>query len=208
MSKPARKLFSERFIDLALSAAIALLIWAILVPVVLAIRFSLGAPVFFTQQRTGLGGRIFTIYKFRTMIPATENARTDAERLTPLGRFLRRTSIDELPQFWNVVKGDMSLVGPRPLLPQYLSRYTPFQRRRHEVRPGITGWAQIHGRNRLSWETKFEYDVWYVDHRSFWLDLKILALTVKQVLRRDGISQEGHATAQEFLGTEETPTAK
>ena len=208
MSKPARKLFSERFIDLALSAAIALLIWAILVPVVLAIRFSLGAPVFFTQQRTGLGGRIFTIYKFRTMIPATENARTDAERLTPLGRFLRRTSIDELPQFWNVVKGDMSLVGPRPLLPQYLSRYTPFQRRRHEVRPGITGWAQIHGRNRLSWEAKFEYDVWYVDHRSFWLDLKILALTVKQVLRRDGISQQGHATAQEFLGTEETPTAK
>jgi sugar transferase EpsL len=194
--------------NLALSVAIALVIWVILVPVVLAIRFSLGAPVFFTQQRTGLGGRIFTLCKFRTMIPATENARTDAERLTPLGKFLRRTSIDELPQLWNVLKGDMSLVGPRPLLPQYLPRYTPRQRLRHEVRPGITGWAQIHGRNRLSWEEKFEYDVWYVDHRSLWLDLKILALTVQQVLRRDGISQPGHATAQEFLGTEEKSPAK
>jgi lipopolysaccharide/colanic/teichoic acid biosynthesis glycosyltransferase len=132
----------------------------------------------------------------------------DAERMHPFGDFLRTTSLDELPGFWNLLRGDLTLVGPRPLLPQYLPRYTAFQRRRHEVRPGITGWAQIHGRNNLTWEAKFKYDVWYVENRNFWLDLKILALTMKQVLRRDGICLEGHATAPEFLGTEGTSVAK
>ncbi|HTX64229.1 MAG TPA: sugar transferase, partial [Opitutaceae bacterium] len=125
----------------------------------------------------------------------------DEQRLTPLGRFLRRTSLDELPQLWNVLKGDMSLVGPRPLLPEYLPRYNSHQRRRHEVKPGITGWAQIHGRNTLAWERKFDLDVWYVDHRSLWLDIKILWLTVRKVIRREGISQNGHATMPEFTGT-------
>ncbi|HXK02684.1 MAG TPA: sugar transferase, partial [Verrucomicrobiae bacterium] len=125
----------------------------------------------------------------------------DEQRLTPLGRFLRRTSLDELPQLWNVLKGDMSLVGPRPLLPEYLPRYNSHQRRRHEVKPGITGWAQIHGRNTLAWERKFDLDVWYVDHRSLWLDIKILWLTVLKVIRREGISQNGHATMPEFTGT-------
>jgi lipopolysaccharide/colanic/teichoic acid biosynthesis glycosyltransferase len=142
--------------------------------------------------------------KFRSMTDAvnsTGQLLPDSERLSPLGCFLRTTSLDELPELWNVLKGDMSLVGPRPLLPQYLSRYTPEQRRRHEVRPGITGWAQVNGRNALTWEQKFELDVWYVDHRSFWLDLKILAMTVIQVLRREGISREGHATMPEFMGS-------
>lgn len=201
----------KRFLDV-FGAAAALFITA---PVVagsaFAILISMGGPVFFRQERTGRDGRLFEIVKLRTMASGPDphgKPLPDEHRLTALGSFLRRASIDELPQFLNVLKGDMSLVGPRPLLPEYLPRYTPSQHRRHEVRPGITGWAQIHGRNRLSWEAKFEYDVWYVDHRSPWLDLKILALTVKQVLWRDGISQQGHATAQEFLGTEETSAAK
>jgi len=201
----------KRFLDV-LGAAVALLFVApVLVCSALAILVSMGGPVFFRQERTGTEGRLFKIVKLRTMDSGPDpHGKTvpDERRLTRVGSFLRRASIDELPQFWNVLKGDMSLVGPRPLLPKYLPRYTPRQQRRHDVTPGITGWAQIHGRNRLSWEAKFEYDVWYVDHRSLWLDLKILALTVRQVLRRDGISQQGHATAQEFLGTEETSTAK
>ena len=149
--------------------------------------------------------RTFTLYKFRTMTEARDPAGRllpDEQRLTTLGRRLRGTSLDELPQLWNVLKGDMSLVGPRPLMAKYLPRYTDRQRRRHEVRPGITGWAQIHGRNTLSWEEKFELDVWYVENQSIWLDMKILAITAWKVLRLDGISQPGHATMPEFLGTQ------
>jgi lipopolysaccharide/colanic/teichoic acid biosynthesis glycosyltransferase len=152
----------------------------------------------------GYQGRPFWLYKFRTMTGARDGTGklfTDEQRLTPLGRFLRSTSLDELPQLWNVLMGDMSLVGPRPLLPEYLPRYTPFQRRRHEVRPGITGWAQVNGRNSLTWEQKFELDVWFVDHRNLWLDIRILWMTVLQVLRRNGISQAGYATMPEFTGS-------
>ncbi len=160
------------------------------------VRLTMGAPVFFRQARTGLHGEIFTLFKFRTM--AGDDRRPDAERITVAGEWLRRLSIDELPQLWNVLRCEMSLVGPRPLLPEYLPRYSEFQRRRHEVKPGLTGWAQIHGRNELSWERKFELDVWYVDHRTLALDLKILLATVARVLGRKGISQAGHATAEKF----------
>jgi lipopolysaccharide/colanic/teichoic acid biosynthesis glycosyltransferase len=158
----------------------------------------------FAQRRIGQCNRVFTIYKFRTMIDVCDSSGRllpDERRLTALGRFLRSTSLDELPQLWNVVKGDMSLVGPRPLLPEYSPRYTAFQRRRHEVRPGITGWVQVNGRNGLTWEQKFELDVWYVDHWSLWLDARILWMTMSQVLRRAGISQAGHATMPEFMGS-------
>ena len=158
----------------------------------------------FAQRRIGQCNRVFTIYKFRTMIDVCDSSGRllpDERRLTALGRFLRSTSLDELPQLWNVLRGDMSLVGPRPLLFEYLPRYTAFQRRRHEVRPGITGWVQVNGRNSLTWEQKFKLDVWYVDHGSPWLDAKILWLTLLQVLRRDGISAAGHATMPEFLGS-------
>ncbi len=168
-----------------------------------AVLVAMGRPVLFWQQRTGQGGRLFTLYKFRTMTDARTPAGAllpDAQRLTRLGRFLRAFSLDELPTLWNVLKGDMSLVGPRPLLPQYLPRYTPFQARRLQVKPGITGWAQINGRNALTWEQKFELDVWYVDHHTLWLDLKILGLTAWKVIRREGISQPGHATMPEFSG--------
>jgi len=167
-------------------------------------RFALRGNPVFVQSRVGKDDRLFSFYKFRTMTNARDAAGKllpDEERLTALGRFLRATSLDELPQLWNVLKGDMSLVGPRPLLPEYLPRYTAFQRRRHEVKPGITGWVQVNGRNSLTWEQKFELDVWYVDHQSFWLDVKILCLTMLQLLRRDGISQAGHATMPEFLGS-------
>jgi sugar transferase EpsL len=201
----------KRLFDIAGAASALFVLSPLLAAVALSIHLVLGKPALLRQVRPGTLEKPFTIHKFRTMREAVDSRGLplpDSERLHPLGNFLRRTSLDELPEFWNVLKGDMSLVGPRSLLPQYLSRYTAVQRRRHEVRPGITGWAQVQGRNRLSWEAKFEYDVWYADHRSLWLDLKILALTVKQVLRRDGISQPGHATAQEFLGTEETFTTK
>jgi lipopolysaccharide/colanic/teichoic acid biosynthesis glycosyltransferase len=163
----------------------------------------MGLPILFRQQRPGLHGKPFTLLKFRTMTDARDaqgNLLPDAERLTPFGSFLRRTSLDELPAFFNVLRGDMSLMGPRPLLMAYLDRYTPEQARRHEVRPGITGWAQVNGRNAITWEQKFVLDVWYVDNWSLWLDLKILFLTGWKVLRREGISQEGHATMPEFLG--------
>ena len=175
----------------------------ILVLIALLVRIKLGSPILFRQQRPGLHGKPFTLYKFRTMTNARDaegNLLPDVERLTAFGRFLRRTSLDELPELINVLKGDMSLVGPRPLLMQYLDRYTPEQARRHEVRPGITGWAQINGRNAVSWEEKFRLDVWYVDNVSLWLDLKILFLTVWKVLKREGISQAGYATMPEFLG--------
>ncbi len=169
----------------------------------LLIRLTLGRPVLYVGPRPGLGGRIFRLYKFRTMTDERGpdgRLLPDAKRLTPLGRFLRRLSLDELPQLWNVLKGDMSLVGPRPLLVEYLDRYTQTQARRHEVRPGITGWAQVNGRNSLTWEQKFDLDVWYVDHRSCWLDVKILSKTIGLVLRREGIWRQGEIN-EPFMGT-------
>ena len=167
------------------------------------IRCKLGTPVLFRQQRPGLGGRPFWLLKFRTMTEARDargNLLPDAARLTAFGRFLRATSLDELPELLNVLKGDMSLVGPRPLLMQYLDRYTPEQARRHEVRPGITGWAQVNGRNAITWEEKFKLDVWYVDNWSLWLDIKIIFMTVWKIFKREGISQPGQATMEEFRG--------
>jgi len=168
------------------------------------IAFKLGKPIIFTQVRPGLASRPFKMIKFRTMNNQCDtdgNLLPDAQRLTSFGRFLRSTSLDELPELWNVIKGDMSLVGPRPLLMEYLPLYSPEQARRHEVRPGITGWAQVNGRNALSWEEKFKLDVWYVDNRTFWLDLKILLMTVKKVFVRDGISADGEATMSKFQGS-------
>jgi lipopolysaccharide/colanic/teichoic acid biosynthesis glycosyltransferase len=169
-----------------------------------AIRVTMGAPVIFTQERPGRGGIPFRIYKFRTMREAAgPNGQLlpDAERLTQVGRFLRTTSLDELPQLWNVLRGDLSFVGPRPLLMRYLTRYTPEQARRHEVLPGITGWAQVNGRNAIGWVERFALDVWYVDHWSLLLDLRILLITLWRVVRREGISQRGHATTREFTGS-------
>lgn len=195
--------FGKRLFDLALSLAALLLLCPVLAALALLVRVQLGAPVLFRQTRPGLRGKLFTLYKFRTMTGARDaqgNLLPDAERLTRFGRFLRSTSLDELPELFNVLKGEMSLVGPRPLLTQYLERYTPEQMRRHAVLPGITGWAQVNGRNALSWEQKFALDVWYVDHQSIWLDLKILLLTVWKIIKREGIHQPGQATMQEFLG--------
>jgi lipopolysaccharide/colanic/teichoic acid biosynthesis glycosyltransferase len=179
-------------------------LWPVLAGVALVIRVRMGAPVLFVQERPGLGGRIFRVVKFRTMLHAIgRDGRPlpDAERLTALGRFLRAASLDELPQLWNVLRGDLSLVGPRPLLVQYLPRYTPEQARRHDVMPGITGWAQVNGRNAISWDEKFALDVWYVDHWSLALDLRILGLTLLRVVKRDGIAQDGHVTMPEFMGS-------
>ena len=194
----------KRLFDIA-AAACALLVLAFpLLVVIWMVRRKLGSPVFFTQVRPGMHGKPFKMVKFRSM---TSERGTDGEllpdavRLTPFGRFLRSTSLDELPELWNVLKGDMSLVGPRPLLMEYLPLYSPEQARRHEVRPGITGWAQVNGRNAISWEDKFKLDVWYVDHCSLWLDIKILWLTVKKVLVREGISAAGEATMGEFTGS-------
>jgi lipopolysaccharide/colanic/teichoic acid biosynthesis glycosyltransferase len=185
-------------------AAIALLILSPLILIMaIAIYVRMGKPIIFAQPRPGQNGRIFTFYKFRTMTDERDfdgNLLPDEQRLTAFGQFLRQTSLDELPQLWNVVKGDMSFVGPRPLMVEYLDRYSPEQARRHEVTPGITGWAQINGRNALTWQEKFKLDVWYVDHWNLWLDLKILFLTVWKVLQKEGISQEGHATIEDFLG--------
>lgn len=170
----------------------------------LLLRLKIGAPVLFKQTRPGLYGKPFVLYKFRTMRAAVDSEGrplSDSERLTPFGKRLRSTSLDELPELWNVLKGDMSLVGPRPLLMKYLDRYTPEQARRHEVKPGITGWAQVNGRNAISWEDKFKLDVWYVDNQSFWLDMKVLCLTILKILRREGISAKGEATMSEFTGS-------
>ncbi len=169
----------------------------------LAVAVDLGRPVLFAQQRPGKDGKLFRMYKFRTMrdvVGADGRQLPDSERLTKLGRFLRSTSLDELPELINVLLGKMSLVGPRPLLPQYLERYTPEQARRHDVKPGITGWAQVNGRNALTWEEKFQLDVWYVDNWSLWLDLRILLMTAAKVLKREGITSDGCATAPEFTG--------
>jgi sugar transferase EpsL len=193
----------KRGVDIGVAAVLLALLAPVLAGAALAIRLRMGAPVFFRQVRPGLGGVPFRLVKFRTMsdgLDARGEPLPDGERLTRLGAFLRRTSIDELPQLWNVLRGDMSLVGPRPLLMEYLDRYSPEQARRHDVRPGITGWAQVNGRNALSWEDRFRLDVWYVDNRSHALDLRILWTTLRKVLRREGISQAGHATAEKFRG--------
>lgn len=196
---------SKRIFDLVFTIPGLILISPLLLLVAVLVRFFLGSPVLFRQQRPGYRGQMFTVLKFRTMrdiLDKQGNPLPDAERLTRFGRFLRATSIDELPELLNVVRGEMSLVGPRPLLVQYLARYSPEQMRRHDVLPGLTGWAQVNGRNTLTWRDKFCYDVWYVDHWSLWLDLKILGLTFCKVIRREGISQEGHATAEEFMGNQ------
>jgi lipopolysaccharide/colanic/teichoic acid biosynthesis glycosyltransferase len=194
----------KRVFDL-LVAAVAVALLAPLVPAIaVAVRLGLGKPVWFVQERPGRHGVPFRMIKFRTMRDAMDADGVplpDGERLTRLGRFLRAASLDELPELWNVLRGDMSLVGPRPLLMEYLPLYSAEQARRHEVKPGITGWAQVNGRNALSWEEKFRLDVWYVDHASLWLDLKIMALTLWKTIRRDGISQSGHATMPDFLGS-------
>jgi lipopolysaccharide/colanic/teichoic acid biosynthesis glycosyltransferase len=192
---------AKRALDLVVALAALVLLAPILLGIALAVRIGLGRPVLFRQQRPGLGGRPFALLKFRTMADARDAAGQplpDDRRLTPLGQLLRRTSLDELPELINVLKGDMSLVGPRPLLIDYLPHYSPEQARRHEVRPGLTGWAAVNGRNATSWEQRLAQDVWYVDHRSFALDCRILLMTVAKVIRQEGISQEGHATMPRF----------
>ncbi|ABF09599.1 sugar transferase [Cupriavidus metallidurans] len=196
----------KRFLDVTLSALALVLLGVPILILTCVIRTRLGGPVFFRQVRPGLNGRPFQMIKFRTMTDQRGpdgNLLPDAERITPFGSLLRASSLDELPELWNVFKGDMSLVGPRPLLMEYLPLYTPEQARRHDVRPGVTGWAQVNGRNALNWEEKFELDVWYVDNRSVWLDLKILWLTVWKVLGREGVSAPGEATMPKFTGKNE-----
>ena len=199
------KFFFKRFLDFLIGLIALLIIFPFLLIITIWLHFAnKGAGAFFFQERPGKNGRIFKVIKFKTMTDerdANGILLPDAERLTKVGRFVRSTSIDELPQLINVLKGDMALIGPRPLLPQYLPLYSKEQARRHEVRPGITGWAQVHGRNAISWTKKFELDVWYVDHCSFWLDMKIIFLTVKKVFIREGISQEGQATMEMFNGS-------
>ena len=194
---------AKRIIDILVASAALVLMAPPLLLLSVLVRISFGSPVLFRQVRPGLHGRPFMMVKFRTM---TDERGTDgellpdAQRLTAFGRFLRASSLDELPELWNVLSGEMSLVGPRPLLMEYLPLYSPEQARRHEVRPGITGWAQVNGRNALSWEERFKLDVWYVDHRSLWLDLRILWLTVRKVIVREGISAQGEATMPRFTG--------
>lgn len=200
------KKFWKRLFDILISLGLIIVLSPLFLVLLGAVYWKMGRPVIFTQLRPGLNGRPFKMYKFRTMTEERDsegNLLPDEERLTPLGRFLRETSLDELPELFNVLKGDMSLVGPRPLLMQYLDRYAPEQARRHEVKPGITGWAQINGRNAITWEEKFVLDVWYVDNWSLWLDMKILAMTVVKVLKREGISAAGEATMPEFMGNYE-----
>lgn len=198
------KYFFKRLIDFIIVFCVLVVIWPILLIITLWLHFAnKGAGAFFAQERPGKGGKVFKVIKFKTMTDerdADGNLLPDADRLTNVGRFVRSTSIDELPQLINVLKGDMALIGPRPLLVQYLPLYSEEQARRHDVRPGITGWAQVNGRNAISWTKKFELDVWYVDHCSFWLDVKIIFLTIKKVFVREGISQEGQATMEFFTG--------
>ncbi len=194
----------KRALDVLAALVLLVLTFPFMLAVAAAILVRMGRPVLFRQQRPGLRGRVFGLYKFRTMTQARGSdgeLLSDAQRLTRLGRLIRATSLDELPQLWNVIKGDMSLVGPRPLLVEYLDRYTPRQARRHEVRPGITGWAQVNGRNALSWEERFELDVWYVEHWSLWLDLRILGRTLLKVVRREGVSAASEATMSVFMGS-------
>ncbi|MGI6747105.1 MAG: sugar transferase [Anaerovoracaceae bacterium] len=194
----------KRFFDIFFSLFFIVILSPILLIVCLLVRIKLGSPIFFRQKRPGLHGKVFTMFKFRSMIDkkdAEGNLLPDTDRLTRLGKFLRSTSIDELPELYNILKGDMSFVGPRPLLVKYLERYSPEQARRHEVKPGLTGWAQVNGRNAISWEEKFKLDVWYVDNWNLMLDIKILWMTVIKVFKREGISAEGEATMCEFTGS-------
>lgn len=197
----------KRVLDVLAAVVLLVLTAPVMLAITIAVALAMGRPIFFRQARPGRNGRLFVLVKFRSMrsTSAARGPADDASRLTPFGRWLRATSLDELPTLWNVLRGEMSLVGPRPLPAEYLDRYTPEQFRRHEVRPGITGLAQVNGRNALSWEDKFRYDVWYVDNVNLGLDLRILARTVLTVLRRDGINAPGVATAPEFLGSSETP---
>lgn len=200
------KKIAKRIIDIVGSSAGMVFLSPIFVVIAVLIRLKIGSPILFCQMRPGLNGKPFTLYKFRTMkdeYDVNGNLLPDEKRLTPIGQFLRSTSLDELPELWNVLKGEMSLVGPRPLLMEYLELYTPEQARRHEVKPGITGWAQINGRNALNWEDKFKLDVWYVDHWGIGLDFKILWLTLVKVVKREGISADGHATMPEFKGNKD-----
>ena len=196
--------YVKRLLDLVLSAVALLLLSPVILVVAILVRCNLGAPVIFCQERPGKDEEIFKLYKFRSMTDACDaygQLLPDELRLTRFGRFLRSTSLDELPELWNIFKGDMSIVGPRPLLVKYLPLYNEEQRHRHDVTPGLTGWAQVHGRNLCSWEEKFDYDIWYVDHVSFILDLHIIFLTVKAVLKREGISSETSETMEDFTGT-------
>ena len=205
MKRSCWQMGSKRLLDILCSLVALCLTAPLLTAVALLLRFTMGKPVLFRQHRPGKNGIPFVLYKFRTMTDARDaagNPLPDTERMTGLGNFLRSTSLDELPELLNVLRGDMSLVGPRPLLMEYLERYTPEQARRHEMRPGITGWAQTNGRNVLSWEERFELDVWYIDHWSLRLDFKILSKTFGKVLSREGISHPGHQTMPEFLGRE------
>ena len=200
-NKSFYRAFGKRLFDLALAVPALVILSSVLVVLALLVRITLGSPVLFRQMRPGMQGKPFELYKFRTMNNKCDlegNLLPDAERLTKFGRLLRSTSIDELPELFNVIKGNMSLVGPRPLLMQYLERYTPEQARRHEVKPGLTGWAQVNGRNAITWEEKFNLDVWYVDRVSLVLDIKIIWMTIWKILKREGITQEGQATMEEF----------
>ncbi len=193
----------KRWFDILFSLLGLLFLMPVFLAVALLIRLNMGSPVLFRQHRPGLHGRVFSMFKFRTMHSAVNeqgDLLPDAERLTRLGLFLRQYSLDELPELFNVLRGEMSLVGPRPLLVDYLPLYSPEQARRHDVKPGLTGWAQINGRNTLSWEDKFKFDVWYVEHQSVWLDFKIIFLTLFKVLKKEGVSQEGHVTMEKFHG--------
>ncbi len=197
--------FFKRLFDIVASASGLIFLSPVFLILIYLIRKNLGEPVFFTQERPGKDGKPFKMIKFRSMRDAVDKdgkPLPDSERLTPCGKKLRATSLDELPELWNVLKGDMSLVGPRPLLMSYLPLYNEFQNRRHEMKPGVTGWAQVNGRNALSWDEKFAHDIWYIDHYSFWLDMKILFLTVKKVFIKEGISAEGEATMPYFTGND------
>ncbi|RKL61637.1 sugar transferase [Thermoanaerobacteraceae bacterium SP2] len=199
-----RSKFIKRLVDITGALFGLILLAPVIFIIGILIRLSMGSPVIFSQVRPGLYGKPFKMYKFRTMTDARDERGyllPDEQRLTALGNFLRSTSLDELPELWNVIRGEMSLVGPRPLLMEYLDLYTPEQARRHEVKPGVTGWAQINGRNSLSWEEKFKMDVWYVDHWNILLDIKIIFMTFLKVVKRDGISAQGHATMPKFMGS-------
>jgi len=202
---------SKRLFDLIAVILGLILLSPFILLTALSVRIFLGTPIFFRQQRPGYKGKPFFIYKFRTMTSASDangNLLPDAQRLTRLGRFLRALSLDELPELFNILRGEMSLVGPRPLLMEYLTRYSPEQMRRHDVYPGLTGWAQVNGRNAITWQDKFRYDVWYVDNWSFWLDIKIILLTLWKVIKREGISQPGQATTEYFIGNPDDATGK
>lgn len=195
--------FFKRFLDITCSLGFILCFWWLYILIAILVKIKLGSPIIFEQKRPGLNEKIFTMYKFRSMTDAKDkngNLLSDAERLPKFGQLLRATSLDEIPEFINVLKGDMSLIGPRPLLVEYLERYNDEQKRRHDVRPGITGWAQVNGRNTISWEEKFRYDVEYVDNLTFILDIKIIFLTIKKIFIREGISQKGNVTMEEFKG--------